>query len=143
MTKSVWDVLTIYERKLQYKNPRVETDFTAGLSIWVLHGEFKQAISNLIANAIDATVDGGRVIIRTRPFGSRARITIADTGAGMSPSVKAKVFTPFFTTKQQVGTGLGLWTTKTLLEKQGGGIAMRSRENRGTVMSIILPTDKS
>jgi signal transduction histidine kinase len=135
-------VLTIYERKAHYKNLRVETDLTPNLSIWVLNGEFKQAISNLIANAIDASTDGGRIVIRTHSFGSRARITIADTGTGMSPDVRKKVFAPFFTTKQQVGTGLGLWTTKTLLEKQGGRILMRSKENRGTVMSIILPRHK-
>jgi len=143
VTKSIQDVLTIYERRLHYKSLRVQPDFGAGLFVWVLQGEFKQAISNLIANAIDASADGDRILVRTRALHSGVRITIADTGMGMSKDIKAKVFTPFFTTKQQVGTGLGLWTTKTLLEKHGGRISMRSKEGRGTVMSIILPSSQS
>ncbi|HZQ20043.1 MAG TPA: ATP-binding protein [Terriglobales bacterium] len=143
VTKSIEGVLTIYERKLQYKNLRVETDFTPDLNVWVLQGEFRQAISNLIANAIDASSDGGRILIRTHIRDSRACITIADTGVGMAREVKEKVFTPFFTTKEQVGTGLGLWTTKTLIEKHGGRVLLRSKELRGTVMSVILPCHAS
>jgi signal transduction histidine kinase len=69
------------------------------------------------------------------------RMTIADTGVGIAEEDKARLFAPFFTTKKDVGTGLGLWITKDLLEKKGGHIRVRSRNSRpsGTVMSIYLP----
>jgi signal transduction histidine kinase len=102
----------------------------------------KQAISNLIANAIDACADGGVIRVRARAFttsGPRIRFTVADNGSGIAPKVREKLFTPFFTTKEQVGTGLGLWTTRNLLEKQGGSIRVRSVEGVGTVVSLSLP----
>ncbi len=69
------------------------------------------------------------------------RITVADNGIGISAEDKRKLFTPFFTTKTAVGTGLGLWITKNLIEKRGGHIRFRSNTSNlsGTVMSVYLP----
>ncbi len=69
------------------------------------------------------------------------RITLADTGTGMTPDVQQRAFVPFFTTKADVGTGIGLWVTRNLIEKQGGTLRFRSRqgEKSGTVMSFFLP----
>jgi signal transduction histidine kinase len=75
------------------------------------------------------------------PIGrTRRRITIADNGVGISDENRQKLFTPFFTTKTAVGTGLGLWITKNLLEKKGGCIQLRSTDSDrpGTVMRIYL-----
>jgi PAS domain S-box-containing protein len=143
----VEDVLTIYQRKFEYKRLQVERRIESGLSICALAGELKQVLSNLLANAIDASNVGGRIIIHARKsndYRSGAagiRITIADTGTGIDEAHKAKLFTPFFTTKKEVGTGLGLWLTRDLLEKKGGHIRFRSRSVRptGTVMSLYLP----
>jgi PAS domain S-box-containing protein len=141
------DVLTIYERKAKYKSLTVERQVEPHLRIYGLQGELKQILSNLIANAIDASHARGKIIIRAR--GSRnlrgeghgARIAIADTGSGIAAKDRGKLFSPFFTTKKDVGTGLGLWITKDLLEKKGGHIRFRSRDSQpsGTVMSIFLP----
>jgi len=141
------DVLTIYERKLKYKSLRIERRIEPGLTIHTLQGELKQVLSNLIANAIDACEEGGRVLISARnshDFKSGRlgiRLTIADTGVGIPEKDKANVFAPFFTTKKDVGTGLGLWITKDLLEKKGGHIRLRSRDSKpsGTVLSLYLP----
>jgi signal transduction histidine kinase len=140
--KAAEDVLTIYERKLHHKALRVVREIQPGLTLLTLEGELKQAISNLIANAIDACADGGVIRVRARAFttsGPRIRFTVADNGSGIAPKVREKLFTPFFTTKEQVGTGLGLWTTRNLLEKQGGSIRVRSVEGVGTVVSLSLP----
>src|SRR5439155_11045523 len=118
-----------------------------GLTVCTLHGELKQILSNLVANSIDATNEGGRILIRaraSRDFQSDSpgiRITVADDGIGISDRHKPSMFLPFFTTKQEVGTGLGLWVTRELLEKKGGHIRFRSRDSHrsGTVMSIYLP----
>jgi len=141
------DVVTIYERKAKYKSLTLERQVEANLQIYGLQGELKQILSNLIANAIDASSPHGKVIVRARSWrglkgeGCGVRITIADTGSGIAEKDKAKLFSPFFTTKKDVGTGLGLWITKDLLEKKGGYIRFRSRDSKpsGTVMSLFLP----
>jgi signal transduction histidine kinase len=70
------------------------------------------------------------------------RLTIADTGSGITPENLKRIFEPFFTTKQSVGTGLGLWVTKELVKKHEGSIRVRSRIGRGTVFSIWLPSER-
>jgi PAS domain S-box-containing protein len=145
------DVLTIYERKIAYKSLRVERKTEPGLRITTVGGELKQVLSNLIANAIDASAEGGRILIRgraTRKVGSSVygiQITVADTGVGMSNHDKQHVFAPFFTTKKDVGTGLGLWITKDLVEKKGGNIRFRSRDQKpsGTVMTVFMPQSEA
>jgi PAS domain S-box-containing protein len=143
----VEDVLTIYERKSKYKSLRVERRIEPGLTVYTLQGELKQILSNLLANAIDACREGDRIVVHARSshdFKSGRdgmRITIADTGAGIDEKNIAKLFAPFFTTKKEVGTGLGLWITKELLEKKGGRIRVRSRNSKpsGTVIGVYLP----
>jgi PAS domain S-box-containing protein len=141
----VSEVLSIYDRKLHYKAVQLENNIANDLQLYIQQGELRQVLSNVIANAIDASREGGRIRITSRVCSLTSRrmmrITVADNGIGMSDEVKRKLFTPFFTTKEQVGTGLGLWHTKSLLEKQGGQIRLRSRqgEKSGTVVSIFLP----
>ncbi len=145
----IQDVLITYERKIKHKELHIEKKIEPGLEIATLLGELRQILSNLVANAIDASKDGGKIVIGARA--SRhfhtgrpgIRITIADTGVGMSREQKKKLFMPFFTTKKEVGTGLGLWITKDLLEKKGGHIRFRSSDQgkSGTVISIFLPLE--
>jgi PAS domain S-box-containing protein len=142
------DVLTIYERKCQYKMLNIELRIEPSLTLNTVQGELKQILSNLISNAIDASKENGKIIICARTShhfpsgGSGIRITIADNGVGISEENKQKLFAPFFTTKAAVGTGLGLWITKELLEKKGGRILLRSTNSSrpGTVMTIYLPS---
>ena len=147
----IGDVLTIYERKITYKQLRVEREVEPGLTINTVGGELKQVLSNLIANAIDASSESGKIVIRGRATRkSRSgvygiQITVADTGAGISKDDQRQLFAPFFTTKKDVGTGLGLWITKDLVEKKGGNIRFRSTDQKpsGTVMSVFLPQSEA
>lgn len=142
------DVLTIYEYKFRYKGLNLERQIEPGLKIHALQGELKQILSNLVANAVDASTEGGTIVIRARAWQPRhqdrpgIRLTIADNGSGIPEENKSKIFSPFFTTKREVGTGLGLWITKDLLEKKGGHIQFRSRNAppSGTTMSFYLPS---
>jgi signal transduction histidine kinase len=110
-------------------------------------GELRQALSNLMTNAIDASPLGGTVILRVKQEpreGDQAfvRIDVEDFGAGILPCDLPHIFEPFFTTKADVGTGLGLWITKQLVEKRGGRLELRSKHDpgqSGTCFSIILP----
>jgi len=114
-------------------------------------GELRQALSNLITNAIDASPWGGKMILRVKPEpreGDHAfvRIDVEDFGAGILPGDLPHIFEPFFTTKADVGTGLGLWITKQLVEKRGGRLELRSKSEpgeSGTCFSIILPVSTS
>ena len=141
------DVLAVYERKLKYKHWKVDRRIDSSLKIAGFEGDLKQMVSNLVTNAFDACRDGGKIIITaraTRQLPSQRRgicITVADNGAGISKQDKLNLFTPFFTTKKNLGTGLGLWITKELLEKRGGQIRFRSRDSdpSGTVMSLYIP----
>ena len=145
----VADVLGIYDRKLKLKGLKVEKQIEPGLTIYTIKGELKQVLSNLIANAIDASHEEDVILVRARAsvdarsHWNGVRITIADHGPGISSEDKKKVFIPFFTTKKNIGTGLGLWITKDLLEKRGGRIRFRSSNvpPTGTVMSIFLPSE--
>jgi PAS domain S-box-containing protein len=141
------DVIAVFERRLSYKQMYCRPEFRGDLEIVGLQGELRQAISNLFLNAMDASSNGNLLRIRareTRIAGTglaAVSIAIGDSGCGISDSVKGKLFSPFFTTKQSVGTGLGLWVTKGIVEKHGGSIRFRSRVRPpgGTVFRIVLP----
>lgn len=140
------DVFRLYERRFAYKGLKLEKRIQPNLTVQALQGEFKQILSNLIANAVDASREGGKIVISARSTqhlrsGSGVRISVADNGIGMSAEAKHKIFAPFFTAKKDVGTGLGLWITKDLLQKKGGHIRFRSSDSvrTGTVMAIFLP----
>lgn len=143
--KVINDVVAIYQRKLESKNLSLEKKIEKDVQVTALEGELKQVLSNLISNAIDASHFGGklRVSAHSAYVHDRlgVRLVVADAGDGISPENQRKLFTPFFTTKKEVGTGLGLWITKELVEKVGGHIRLRSRTGTpsGTVISIFLP----
>jgi PAS domain S-box-containing protein len=141
----IHDVVNLYQRKLMYKSLDLVLDVAPGLEISGLAGEMRQVLSNLLANAIDACSDGGKIRIRARcsKDDGRIRIAVADAGCGMNAEVRKKLFTPFFTTKSDVGTGLGLWVTKGMVEKAKGTIRVRSREHQGTVFRMAFPASQS
>ena len=94
---------------------------------------------------------GGRLIARAHDITDRRsgrkgiRITIADTGHGMSPAVRARVFEPFYTTKELNGTGLGLWISAGIVNRHQGRLTFRSTEHpihHGTVFSLFLPYEE-
>lgn len=115
-------------------------------TVLCLEGEIRQVLNNLIRNAIDAMPEGGRLAIRLRPASDidgrpGVRITIADSGEGISPEITPHLFEPFYTTKDATGTGLGLWVSKGIIDKHGGTITVRTRRAMpsGTVFAIWLP----
>jgi PAS domain S-box-containing protein len=147
----IQDVMLIYERKLRYKHIQASASVDPDLKVYVKQGEIKQALANLIANAIDASNEGGQIWIRARAsrhwmdgMGPGVRITLADNGSGMATEVQRRIFVPFFTTKAEVGTGIGLWVTKSIIDQYGGYLRFRSRqgERSGTVMSFFVPDDR-
>ena len=101
---------------------------------------FKQALWNLIRNAQHAMPDGGDLILKTYRDGDHAVLDVVDTGVGMDPSVAAQVFDAFFSTRPS-GSGLGLPTTRKIIEAHGGSIALQSEPGQGTMFTVRLPLE--
>jgi signal transduction histidine kinase len=97
-----------------------------------------RAFQNLLLNALDAMPAGGTLTLRTSVHESRVRIGIKDTGVGLTPEECARLFTPYFTTKQH-GTGLGLAIVQAVISDHQGTIAVTSDQVRGTTFQIELP----
>jgi PAS domain S-box-containing protein len=107
-------------------------------------GQIEQVVMNLVVNARDAMPRGGRLAIATGNIrmltGSYVRLTVSDTGEGMTDEVRARVFEPFFTTKPQgQGSGLGLATAYGIVEQANGQIRVESTPGKGSAFSVILP----
>ena len=100
---------------------------------------FRSALLNLLINAVQAMDAGGQLVVRTRPSGLGVAIELIDNGQGMSEETLAKVFRAFYTTKQG-GSGLGLPTSRKIVEAHGGTIDIESAPGRGTKVTIWLPS---
>jgi signal transduction histidine kinase len=150
--KLIEEVLAVYATKLQHRNITVHRRFKCGTCkegcegcFLVTAGELRQIISNLLANGIDALQDNGTLYIRLSRVtnfsgnGHNIDLTIADNGCGIRAENLKRIFEPFYTTKESVGTGLGLWVTQELVRKHNGVIKVRSRKDKGTVFRITFP----
>jgi len=126
----------------------LERRYRTAPPVLCMPGEVQQVFTNLISNALDALSADGRLIVAIRPSqrlgGAKGvRVTIADTGTGMDKETLDQLFRPFFTTKGEVGTGLGLWVSKGILEKHGADLAVRSKRGRGTAFQLFFPLDSA
>ena len=140
------NVLSVYRSKLLVHNVSVESKFNDLRKIKVRSGEIIQVFSNLVSNAIDTMPQGGTLSIslsRTMKMeGDGIQTIISDTGCGISRENLSKVFEPFFTTKGNLGTGIGLWVGRQLVERHGGQISISSTvdsQRSGTIVTIYLP----
>jgi PAS domain S-box-containing protein len=142
----VSDVLTVYQSRFHSHAIHVETHFGAVRSLTARKGEMIQIISNLVANSIDAMPDGGclRIDVQETSMDDQDGIVLAvqDQGFGITEMNLAHLFQPFFTTKKNVGTGLGLWVVKQFLDNHDGKVKVTSSTeggNRGTTFTVFLP----
>jgi PAS domain S-box-containing protein len=142
-------VISLYDARLRSNSISIERRFRSAPPITIFDGEVRQVLANLVANSIDAIVPrhNGRICLRTAAARDWANgrtgiaITIADTGSGMDARTARRIFEPFFSTKDETGTGLGLWVSLEILEKHQGSIRLRTRTGHGsgTVFRIFLP----
>jgi signal transduction histidine kinase len=108
----------------------------------VYPGDFLQLVSNLVRNAAEALPAGGKLCVRLKASGGNARLTVADNGRGIPRAIQARLFEAFQSDKADAGNGLGLWISKTIVEKHGGRIHWRSSikpATQGTTFSLLLP----
>ncbi|MBG0777575.1 MAG: PAS domain-containing protein [Desulfovibrionaceae bacterium] len=97
----------------------------------------KQCLVNLVKNAQEAMTEGGDLTLRARMNGDRIIVEVSDTGTGIPPEIREKIFNPFFSTKDK-GAGLGLAMTKKIVEDMGGTVDLASQQGLGTTVSLRL-----
>jgi signal transduction histidine kinase len=101
--------------------------------------ELRETLTNLVFNAVDAMPSGGEITIRTQVEGDRVILSVSDTGIGMTDEERQRCLEPFFSTKGDRGTGLGLSVVYGIIQRHGGTIDIRSEKLKGTTFVINLP----
>jgi signal transduction histidine kinase len=131
--------LAAYSAKLQHIQTIKELD-PALPGLMADFDQLQQVCTNLILNAIQAMPDGGTLTLRTSFSAAECIVEVRDTGYGISPENMKKLFTPFFTTKQEIkGVGLGLAVSYGIIQRHHGKIEVQSHEGQGSVFIIHLP----
>lgn len=148
------EVSDFYRPQAEEQGIVVEQRFDTDGTIVGFRSEMVQVVTNLLLNALDATPAGGQVILHLYPAppwlgeihaSSGFCLSIADTGSGIAPQDRARMYQPFFTTKGERGTGLGLWVSAGIIDRIGGSIRVWSsrRPGRsGTCFSVFLPVSE-
>jgi PAS domain S-box-containing protein len=144
------EALSLYARRIESENISVEFRNGVKAVVHAFPAEMRQVFSNLIANALDAAGRNGIVklrVVHARDWSNREspgiRVLVADNGCGIPAEHRSKLFQPFFTTKGEKGTGLGLWVTHGIIQKHGGSVRVRSSSipgRSGTCFSVFLPS---
>jgi two-component system NtrC family sensor kinase len=115
-------------------------------SLSLVVADFNQLVQvfiNLVLNAIQAMNEGGKLTISASQDSDWVRVSVRDTGSGIPPENMDKLFTPFFTTKDEVkGVGLGLAVSYGIIERHGGRIEVQSEVNKGSTFTVVLPAYK-
>ena len=144
----VHEAETLVAKRLRENGVRIEKELLPTLPlIRESADQLKQVLLNLFLNAAEAMPSGGRLIVATHTGGGDfdtqspevVRVDVRDSGSGISEEAIARIFEPFFSTKMEKGTGLGLWVSHGIVQAHGGTLKVRSRPGQGTTFTITLP----
>jgi signal transduction histidine kinase len=144
----VQEAEALVAKRLRENGVRIEKELLPTLPlIRASADQLKQVLLNLLLNAAEAMPSGGRIVVATHTGGGEfdthspdvVRIDVRDTGTGISEEAVARIFEPFFSTKMEKGTGLGLWVSHGIVQAHGGTLKVRSRPGLGTTFTITLP----
>jgi iron only hydrogenase large subunit-like protein/nitrogen-specific signal transduction histidine kinase len=131
--------LSLVGHQAKIQNIEVIRELSSLPEVMADFDQLQQIFTNLILNAIQAMPDGGRLTLRSSVINSEVRVDVQDTGCGIPKENLAKLFTPFFTTKEKSkGVGLGLAVVHGIIERHKGRIKVQSEEGKGTTFSVYL-----
>jgi len=143
---AVEDVLDMYRQKIENADITVERRYTYAGKILAHSVEIRQVFANVIRNAVEAMSMNGKLQVVVRAAHSwndlkkaGVRVLVFDNGPGIPEHVRDQLFNPFFSTKQEQGTGLGLWVSHQIVTRHGGTIRFRSVMGKGTCFAVFLP----
>jgi PAS domain S-box-containing protein len=141
LSLAVRDAISLFQNRIEGRGVTVRQQLEADGEVKVSPGELVQVVANLLSNAIDAAPPHSEIQLSSTRSGDSVVLKVTDEGAGIDANVKDKIFEPFFTTKKDVGTGLGLWVTKNIVEKHGGTIDVANAHDSetGAVFTLTLP----
>jgi signal transduction histidine kinase len=143
MVAAVEDILFIFQHRLHNKSVCIDRNFQPGVAVTIAPHELRQVITNLLSNAVDATgVTGSSIGITIRSQDGNAYLIVEDNGDGIPTANLQRIFDPFFSTKEEVGTGIGLWVTREIVMKCNGTIVAESGDLSGGVstrFTVELP----
>jgi signal transduction histidine kinase len=124
----------------QAEGSPIDTRVEAHLGLFICGraAALREALTNLVFNAVDAMPGGGTITLAARQDGDQVIVTVTDSGIGMSPDVQARIFEPFFSTKGERGTGLGLAQVFGIVEQHKAEIAVDSAPARGTTFRLTF-----
>ena len=135
----VQDTLALVKKRLEQVNVRVETHFEPVQPVWGIPTQLKQVVLNLILNAVESMPDGGTLRLEVTSEGNAGVLLhVVDDGVGMDGETMARIFEPFYSTKQD-GTGLGLSVTYGIVQGHGGDIRVESAQGQGSRFTVWLP----
>ena len=133
------DVVRLFAAKIRNRHITVTIVGGESLRFHGVVGQIRQVMANLVSNALDAVSVGGRVWLEATNGGSGLEIVVRDEGEGMSEETQRQLFRPFFSTKGDLGNGLGLYISNEIVERHGGRLEVESALGIGTTMRITLP----
>lgn len=150
--ETLQEILLLMERRFSDEGVTVHADLPANITVDGFPAELRQVFNNLLANAAEAAGRGGEVRVSVIPQQAEIRadgrkleagavVTIADNGMGIPEDIQSRLFQPFFTTKGEHGTGLGLWVSRGIITKHGGTIELKSDTSEaahGTTVNVFL-----
>src|SRR5258706_15330790 len=140
LNAGIESTVNIIRGRAKKKQIQLEMDLRPLPKVTCYPAKINQVVMNLLANAIDACNDHGRVKVHTEPVDGKVLIEVQDNGSGIDPAILDRIFDPFFTTKPPgEGTGLGLSISYGIVQDHGGSIDLESTPGKGTCFKIQLP----
>jgi signal transduction histidine kinase len=133
------DVVRLFAAKIRNRQITVTVVGGESLRFYGVIGQIRQVLANVVSNALDAVPVGGRVWLGATTGEGGLEIVVRDEGEGMSEETQRQLFRPFFSTKGDLGNGLGLYISNEIVERHGGRLTVESTLGIGTTMRISLP----
>ena len=118
---------------------RLDVEVEGGPTVLGWPSTLREALINLVMNAVDALPRGGEIRLRAVQHADRVAVEVTDTGVGMPPEIRSRILEPFFTTKGEGGTGLGLPLVQGVVERHGGQLELESQLGAGTTVRLLFP----
>ena len=137
------DILQLFAGKIKNREVNVLIEVGEELLVYGALGQISQVIANLIANAIQAVPVGGQIGLSAKEDGGMTEIKVRDNGHGMNDEVLRHLFEPFYSTKGDLGNGLGLYISYEIVERHGGSLIVKSQVGIGTEIRVRLPGPRS